>query len=173
MDYTPGIFETDMAFYGQKTGNRVHTTLVKQMALFVTMYSPLQMAADIPENYLRYADAFQFIKDVPVDWQNSIYLEAEPGDYLTVVRKQKNSNDWYLGAITDEQSRTSTISLSFLDKGRTYEATIYADASDAHWKNNPKAYTISTQRVNSNSTLSLQLAPGGGAAVSIKAVEEN
>ena len=173
MDYTPGIFEIKMDHYGQKTGNQVHTTLAKQLALYVTMYSPLQMAADFPENYLKYADAFQFIKDVPVDWQDSKYLEAEPGEFITVARKEKNGNDWYIGAITDEKARTATLALDFLDKGRVYTATIYADAPDADWKQNPKAYVITKQQVKSGSVLTLQLAPGGGAAVQISALGDN
>lgn len=173
MDYTPGIFQIKMSAYGQTTGNQVHTTLAKQLALYVTMYSPLQMAADIPENYLKYADAFQFIQDVPVDWQQSIYLEAEPGDHVTVARKQKNNNSWFVGAITDENARLATVSLDFLDQGTVYTATIYADAPDAHWEKNPQAYQISSAQVKKGSTISVNLAPGGGAAISLVPVAEN
>ncbi|WP_218937574.1 MULTISPECIES: glycoside hydrolase family 97 protein [Antarcticibacterium] len=167
MDYTPGIFQTDLSYYG--SGNqRVNTTLVKQLAYYVTMYSPLQMAADLKENYERFPDAFQFIKDVAVDWDDSYYLEAEPGDYLTVARKAKNKNEWYVGGITDENARTSTISFDFLPPGETYIATIYADGKDASWNEKPQSYNIRKVRVTSKSKLKQQLAPGGGFAVSIK-----
>ncbi|MEZ4802962.1 MAG: glycoside hydrolase family 97 protein [Gelidibacter sp.] len=167
MDYTPGIFEIKMNVYDPKKTNQVHTTLAKQLALYVTMYSPLQMAADLPENYEKHLDAFQFIKDVPADWQHSIYLEAEPGDYLTVVRKDKNSEKWFLGAITDENSRTTEIKLDFLTPGKKYKATIYQDGKDADWKNNPKSYEIKTQTVTNKSKLKLNLAAGGGTAISL------
>ncbi len=167
MDYTPGIFEIKMNVYDPTKTEQVHTTLAKQLALYVTMYSPLQMAADLPENYEKYLDAFQFIKDVPVDWQDSKYLEAEPGDYLTVARKDKNSESWFLGAITDENARSSEIKLDFLTPGKKYKATIYADGKDADWKKNPKSYAIKTKTVNSKSKLKLDLAAGGGTAISI------
>lgn len=170
MDYTPGIFEIKMSHYDSKKTEQVHTTLAKQLALYVTMYSPLQMAADLPENYERYPDAFQFIKDVAVDWQDSKYLEAEPGDYLTVVRKAKNSEKWFLGAITDENARKSEIKLDFLTKGKKYKAIIYEDAKDADWKNNPIAYKISTIEVTSKSKIKLNLAPGGGTAISFELI---
>lgn len=167
MDYTPGIFQIKMNYYDPGKTFQVHTTLVKQLALYVTMYSPLHMAADLPENYERFPDAFQFIKDVAMDWVDSKYIEAEPGDYVTVVRKAKNRNDeWYLGAITDEHSRAATVALNFLDAKQKYVATIYADAADAHWEKNPMAYKIEKYLVNSKTTLKLQLAAGGGAAVS-------
>ncbi|HEX8270824.1 MAG TPA: glycoside hydrolase family 97 protein [Flavobacterium sp.] len=169
MDYTPGIFEVKMNIYDASKKEQVHTTLAKQLALYVTMYSPLQMAADLPENYERYPDAFQFIKDVAVDWQDSKYLEAEPGDYLTVVRQAKNSTDWFLGAITDENPRTSEIKLDFLPKGKKFTATIYEDAKDAHWQNNPIAYKIQTVEVTSKSKLKLALAAGGGTAIRFQA----
>nr|WP_276496882.1 glycoside hydrolase family 97 protein [Pontibacter litorisediminis] len=166
MDYTPGIFQTDMSIYG---GNqRVNTTLVKQLAYYVTMYSPLQMAADLPENYERFPDAFQFIKDVALDWDKSHILEAEPGDYVTIARKAKGKNEWYVGGITDENSRTTNVRFDFLPKGKEYVATIYADAKDASWNKNPQQYTITKVRVNSKSALKQYLAPGGGVAVSIK-----
>jgi len=166
MDYTPGIFEIKMSIYDPTKKEQVHTTLAKQLALYVTMYSPLQMAADLPENYEKYPDAFQFIKDVAVDWQNSIYLEAEPGDFITVVRKEKNGERWFLGAITDENPRKSEIKLDFLSPGVSYQATIYQDAKNAHWENNPKAYEIKTIKVTSKSILDLNMVAGGGTAVS-------
>lgn len=167
MDYTPGIFQTDLSYYGQ--GNqRVNTTLVKQLAYYVTMYSPLQMAADLPENYERFPDAFQFIKDVAVDWDDTFILEAEPGDYITIARKAKNENEWYVGGITDETSRTANIAFDYLPKGRNFIATIYADGKDAHWKENPQSYTIKQVVVDSKSKLKQKLAPSGGVAISIK-----
>jgi len=170
MDYTPGIFEIKMSHYDKTKTEQVHTTLAKQLALYVTMYSPLQMAADLPENYEKYPDAFQFIKDVAVDWDESKYLEAEPGDYLTVARKTKGKETWFLGAITDEDARKSEIKLDFLTKGRKYKAIIYEDAKDADWKNNPKAYKISTIEVSSKSKVNLNLAPGGGTAISFEPI---
>lgn len=167
MDYTPGIFEIKMSRYDPKKTEQVQTTLAKQLALYVTMYSPLQMAADLPENYEKHLDAFQFIKDVPADWQTSKYLEAEPGDYLTVARKDKNSESWFLGAITDENPRKTEIKLDFLSSNKTYKATIYKDGKDAHWKNNPKSYDITSQTVTSKSKLKLDLASSGGVAISI------
>jgi hypothetical protein len=166
MDYTPGIFK--IKGYSDNPARQVHTTLAKQLALYVTMYSPLQMAADIPENYEKHTDAFQFIKDVPVDWDDTKILEAEPGEYLTIARKQKRSADWYIGAITNQDSRSTTIALSFLDNGKKYTATIYADAPNADWKNNPEAYIIKTIAVTADTKLDLKLAPGGGTAISIK-----
>ena len=171
MDYTPGIFETEMKYVNPNNNNQIRTTLARQLALYVTMYSPLQMAADLPENYEKYADAFQFIKDVPVDWQKSVYLEAEPGRYITIARKDKHSNDWYVGCTAHEGGHTSELLLNFLDKGKKYEATIYADAKDANWKTNPKAYTITKQKVNAKTKLKLTAAQGGGYAISIKEVK--
>jgi hypothetical protein len=170
MDYTPGIFEIKMSHYDKTKTEQVHTTLAKQLALYVTMYSPLQMAADLPENYEKYPDAFQFIKDVALDWQDSKYLEAEPGDYMTVARKTKGKETWFLGSITDENARQSEIKLDFLSKGKKYKAIIYEDAKDADWKNNPKAYKISTIEVTSKSKINLNLAPGGGTAISFEPV---
>ena len=170
MDYTPGIFEIKMSYYDKSKTEQVHTTLAKQLALYVTMYSPLQMAADLPENYEKYPDAFQFIKDVAADWQDSKYLEAEPGDYLTVVRKTKGKETWFLGAITDENARKSEIKLDFLTKGKKYKAIIYEDSKDADWKNNPIAYKISTIEVTSKSKINLNLAPGGGTAISFEPI---
>ncbi len=168
MDYTPGIFEIKMSYYDKSKTEQVHTTLAKQLALYVTMYSPLQMAADLPENYEKYPDAFQFIKDVALDWQDSKYLEAEPGDYLTVARKTKGKETWFLGSITDENARKSEIKLDFLTKGKKYKAIVYEDAKDADWKNNPIAYKISTIEVTSKSKIILNLAPGGGTAISFE-----
>jgi hypothetical protein len=171
MDYTPGIFEIKMSYYDKNKTEQVHTTLAKQLALYVTMYSPLQMAADLLENYEKYPDAFQFIKDVEMDWDESKYLEAEPGDYVTVARKTKGKETWFLGAITDENARTSEIKLDFLIKGKKYKAIIYEDAKDADWKNNPIAYQIKTIVVTSKSKIKLNLAPGGGTAISFEPIQ--
>ena len=171
MDYTPGIFETEMKYVNPNNNSQIRSTLARQLALYVTMYSPLQMAADLPENYEKYADAFQFIKDVPVDWQKSVYLEAEPGRYITIARKDKHSNDWYVGCTAHEGGHTSELLLNFLDKGKKYEATIYADSKDANWKTNPKAYTITKQKVNAKTKLKLTAAQGGGYAISIKEIK--
>ena len=171
MDYTPGIFETEVKNVNPNNNSQVRSTLAKQLGLYVTMYSPLQMAADLPENYDKYADAFQFIKDVPVDWQKSVYLEAEPGRYITIARKDKHSNDWYVGNTSYEGGHTSLLVLDFLDKDKKYEATIYTDAKDANWQNNPKAYTISKQKVNAKTKLKLTAASGGGYAISIKEIK--
>ena len=166
MDYTPGIFEIKMNAYDTTKKEQVHTTLTKQLALYVTMYSPLQMAADLPENYEKHMDAFQFIKDVPADWQESIYLEAEPGDYLTVVRKDKHSEKWFLGAITDENARETEIKLDFLSPNKKYVAVIYEDGKDADWQKNPKSYRIKTLNITNKSKIKLHLAKGGGTAIS-------
>ncbi|MBR3454843.1 MAG: glycoside hydrolase family 97 protein [Bacteroidaceae bacterium] len=170
MDYTPGILETQI--YTRVPGARfVNSTLARQLALYVTMYSPLQMAADVPNSYEHYADAFQFIKDVAVDWQKSLYLEAEPGDYITIARKEKGGDRWFIGCTSDENGHQSTLKLDFLDKGRKYTATIYADDKDAHYEKNPKAYTITKKTVTAKSVLKLTSAPGGGFAISIVPVE--
>lgn len=171
MDYTPGIFETEIKYVNPNNNSQIRSTLARQLALYVTMYSPLQMAADLPENYEKHMDAFQFIKDVPVDWQKSVYLEAEPGRYITIARKDKHSNDWYVGCTAHEGGHTSELLLNFLDKGKKYEATIYADAKDANWKTNPKAYTITKQKVNAKTKLKLTAAKGGGYAISIREVK--
>ena len=168
MDYTPGIFEMDLSTFSPEKQTHVLSTICGQLALYVTLYSPLQMAADLPENYARYMDAFQFIKDVPVDWQRSVYLEAEPMEYVTIARQDKNSDAWYLGGVTDAKAHDSVIKLDFLDPGRKYEATIYADAKDADYRDNPQAYVITKKKVTSKSVLKLHSAPGGGFAVSIK-----
>lgn len=169
MDYTPGIFETRLSYYGgEKMNDRVHTTLVKQLALYLTMPSPLQMAADKPSNYRRFMDAFQFIKDVPVDWADSRYLEAEPGDYITVARKAKDHDEWFVGAITDENARTAVIPFDYLSAGKKYIATIYEDGKDADWDKNPQSYRIRKAVVTSKSVLKQKLAPSGGVAISLK-----
>jgi hypothetical protein len=171
MDYTPGIFEMDIAKLNPGNNSHVNTTIANQLGLYVVMYSPLQMAADLPENYNRFLDAFQFIKDVPVEWATSKYLEAEPGYYITTARKDKNSNNWFVGNVNGLKARTSTISLDFLEKGKKYEATIYADAADAHYKTNPQAYKITKQKVTYKSKLQLSTAPGGGYGISIVEVK--
>jgi len=170
MDYTPGIFQIKMNYYNKGSKFQVHTTLAKQLALYVVMYSPLQMAADLPENYEKFLDAFQFIKDVPVDWQQTKILFAEPGDYIVTARKDKHSENWFIGAITDENPRDFSIKLDFLDDG-IYEATIYCDADDAHWEKNPMAYKIKKETVRKNDSLNLHLAEGGGCAISVMKVK--
>lgn len=167
MDYTPGIFKIKMSYYDPNKKEQVHTTLAKQLALYVTMYSPLQMAADLPENYEAHMDAFQFIKDVAVDWDDTKILSAEPGDYIVMARKAKGSNNWFAGAITDESARTLSAPLGFLDAGKKYVATIYRDADDADWNANPEAYVIEKFLVDNSTILQLKLAPGGGTAISI------
>ncbi|MCI0707158.1 MAG: glycoside hydrolase family 97 protein [Ignavibacteriae bacterium] len=168
MDYTPGIFQIKMDYYKNGRTTQVHTTLTKQLALYVTLYSPIQMAADLPENYERFPDAFQFIKDVATDWDDTKILEAEPGDYLTVARKTKGKDEWFIGAITDENKRSSKVSLDFLPKSRKYVATIYADAPDAHREKNPMAYQINSYIVDSSTMLNLSLVSSGGTAISLK-----
>ncbi|NDV60712.1 glycoside hydrolase family 97 protein [Bacteroides sp. 519] len=167
MDYTPGIFDTKLSFLGEGEHSFVHTTLAKQLALFVTMYSPLQMAADLPENYEKYMDAFQFIKDVAIDWDETKYLEAEPGDYITIARKEKGSNNWFVGGITDENVRTSVVNLDFLDPGKQYVLTLYADGNNADYVNNPTSYQIKKGLVTSKNKISVKLARSGGFAMSI------
>ena len=171
MDYTPGIFEMDISKLNPNNNSHVNSTIANQLALYVTMYSPLQMAADLPEHYEQFMDAFQFIKDVAIDWDESLYLEAEPGYYITVARKEKGSNNWFIGNVNGNNSRTSNIKLNFLEKGKKYRATIYADAKDAHYKTNPQAYTIKTKKVTSKSKLSQLSVPGGGYAISIMEVK--
>ncbi|MCR5269411.1 MAG: glycoside hydrolase family 97 protein [Prevotella sp.] len=166
MDYTPGVLETQLNTWSDNR-NHIHTTLVGQLALYVTFYSPLQMAADLPENYAKFMDAFQFIKDVAVDWDESKYLEAEPADYITVARKAKGTNNWFVGGKCDENGHKSVIKLDFLDKGRKYDCTIYADAKNAHYETNPKAYVITKKVVKQGDVLKLTEAPGGGFAVSL------
>lgn len=167
MDYTPGIFEMDISKINPNNKSHCNSTLANQLALYVTMYSPLQMAADLPENYNRFLDAFQFIKDVAIDWDESKYLEAEPGQYITIARKAKGKSSWFVGNVNGETIRTANVSFSFLEPNKTYIATIYADAKDAHWKTNPQAYTIRKVVVTSKSKLAQASAPGGGFAISI------
>jgi hypothetical protein len=168
MDYTPGIFEMDISKINPDNNSWVNSTISNQLALYVTMYSPLQMAADLPEHYDRFPDAFQFIKDVAIDWEVSKYLEAEPGYYLTIARKAKGTGEWFVGNVNGNDKRTSAINFDFLEAGKTYIATIYADAADAHYRNNPQAYTIRKVVVTSKSKLSQASAPGGGYAISIR-----
>ena len=184
MDYTPGIFVMDVAKLNPDNNSHVNSTLANQLALYVTLYSPLQMAADVPEHYQAYMDAFQFIKDVAVDWSESRYLLAEPGDYIVVARKAKDmtavedapeyavkaSGQWFIGGVTDENARTLQFSLDFLEPGVKYEATVYADARDADYRTNPEAYVISRRKVTSKSSLKMYMAPGGGFAVSIREI---
>ena len=167
MDYTPGIFEMDIKKFSLNNNSHVNSTLANQLALYVTMYSPLQMAADLIEHYNQFPDAFQFIKDVAIDWENSIYLEAEPGDYITVARKAKGTNNWFIGNVNGETPRTSNIKLDFLDKGKKYTATIYADGKDAHYKTNPQSYVIRKMKVTNTTKISQLSAAGGGYAISI------
>ncbi|TGD77862.1 glycoside hydrolase family 97 protein [Hymenobacter wooponensis] len=167
MDYTPGIFQTKVSAYNPSNNSFVHTTLARQLALYVTMYSPLQMAADLPETYNKHLDAFQFIKDVAVDWDDSKVLEAEPGDYITIARKAKGKSSWFVGSTCDEQGRTSKINFSFLDPGKKYTATIYADGKNAHYEKNPQAYAIRKMTVTNKTKLSQLCAPGGGYAISL------
>ncbi|MDR6967808.1 hypothetical protein J2X31_001820 [Flavobacterium arsenatis] len=171
MDYTPGIFQTKVSAYNPDNNSFVHTTLAKQLALYVTMYSPLQMAADLPETYNKHLDAFQFIKDVAIDWDETNILEAEPGDYITIARKAKGKNEWFVGGISDENARISNVDFSFLPKGKNYEAIVYADGKDAHYETNPQSYAIKKMKVTSKTKLKQQIAPGGGFAISIKEVK--
>ena len=168
MDYTPGIFETDCSKMNPDNTSRVRSTLVRQLALYVTMYSPLQMAADIPENYERFMDAFQFIKDVAIDWDESRYLEAEPGDHITIARRAKGTDDWFVGCTAGFNGHESALTLDFLQPGKKYEAIIYADGKDASWDKNPQSYTITRKTVTAKSKLHLKAAVGGGYAISIK-----
>lgn len=167
MDYTPGIFEMNISKLNPNNSSHVNATLANQLALYVTMYSPLQMAADLPENYERFMDAFQFIKDVPVDWDNSIYLEAEPGKYVTVARKEKGTNNWFIGSATGNANHQSVISLDFLEKGKNYIATIYADTKDTDYKSNPQSYQIVKGLVNSKNKLKINTVEAGGYAISL------
>ncbi len=167
MDYTPGIFEMRVSKANPDNHSFVHSTLARQLALYVTMYSPLQMAADMIENYEPYMDAFQFIKDVAVDWEDSRYLEAEPGDYITVARKAKGTNNWFIGCTADENGHRSNLTFEYLEPGKKYIATVYGDAKDAHYENNPQAYTIRKGILTNKSKLTLAAAPGGGYAISV------
>jgi len=173
MDYTPGLFKIKLNQFDKNKKEQIHTTLAKQLALYVTMYSPLQMAADLPENYEEHTDALQFIRDVAVDWDDTKILDAEPGDYIIEARKAKGTDKWFLGAITDENPRSFTEILNFLDAGKKYIATVYRDADNADWKINPEAYTIEKFVVDSKTKLKLKLAPGGGTAISLMSASEN
>lgn len=168
MDFTPGIF--NLAFEGLDAENRVKTTLAKQLALYVVLYSPIQMVADLPEHYAQHPDAFQFIKDVPSDWEHSHALAGEVADYVVFARKQRDSDDWYIGAITDEQARTVEVNLDFLEKGRTYKAHIYEDGKNADWLTNPYAINIDTKDVTASDTMSLKMATSGGVAIRFEAL---
>ena len=169
MDYTPGIFFMDLAeVTGGKNNSWVNATIANQLALYVTLYSPLQMAADLPEHYAQFMDAFQFIKDVDIDWIQSKYLLAEPGEYVVIARQGKKNGQWFCGGVTDDQKRTLEVPMNFLDPGKTYEATIYRDADDAHYKNNPQAYVIEKKTVTSGDSLPIKMAPGGGFAISFE-----
>jgi hypothetical protein len=169
IDYTPGIF--DIKFDKYKKNNQVNTTLAYQLALYIVIYSPLQMAADLPENYEKHP-AFQFIRDVGVDWDTSIILNGEIGDYITIARKERNTDKWFLGSITDENSREIVVSLNFLEDGKKYSATLYEDGDNAHWDKNPTAYKIENKLVKNSDELTLRLAPGGGTAISFIPVIE-
>ncbi|MBQ0068954.1 MAG: glycoside hydrolase family 97 catalytic domain-containing protein, partial [Bacteroidales bacterium] len=170
MDYTPGIFEMDLSYAGNPS--KVLSTIGGQLALYVTMYSPLQMAADLPENYEKHLDAFQFIKDVAVDWDKSVYLEAEPMEYITIARKAKGTNDWFMGSVAGKTAHDSQLKLDFLDEGVKYEAIIYADAKDADYLKNPKAYTITKKTVTSKTVLKLRSVAGGGWAISLRPINK-
>ena len=172
MDYTPGIFEMNISSFSPDNESRCLSTICGQLALYVTMYSPLQMAADLPENYARFMDAFQFIKDVAVDWDKSVYLEAEPMEYITIARKAKGSDNWFVGGVAGLQAHDAGFRLSFLDEGKKYEATIYADAKDANYLTNPQAYEITKKKVTSKTSLKMHCVAGGGFAISIKPLEE-
>jgi len=171
MDYTPGIFEMDISKLNPYNGSKVNTTIANQLGLYVVMYSPLQMAADLPENYLRFLDAFQFIKDVPVEWSESIYLEAEPGEYITIARKDKNSDSWYIGNSNGYNARTVHVNLSFLDTNTSYKAIIYKDGDDANYSTNPQSYLIDSKFVKSNDTLTIKTVPAGGFAIQISPIK--
>ena len=168
MDYTPGIFEMDCSKLSPTNHSRVRSTLARQLALYVTMYSPLQMAADLPENYERFLDAFQFIKDVPLDWQRSLYIEAEPGQVVTIARQDKHSQDWYVGSTVGAGGHDTDLRLSFLEPGKKYEATIYQDGKDADWERNPQSYVITKKKVTAKTRLKIHSASGGGFAIKLK-----
>lgn len=170
MDYTPGIVEGDISLLNPDNHSRMKSTVARQLALYLTMYSPLQMAADTPDNYERHRDALQFIREVPVDWQKSIYLEAEPGRYIVVARKDKNSDNWFIGCSAAEEGHKSTVTLDFLDPGRKYEATVYRDSDDADYRTNPAGFVVEKKKVTSKTRLPLKAAPGGGYAITLKAL---
>ena len=173
MDFTPGFFHFQLNQFDSTRKQKIRSTLAKQLALYVTMYSPVQMAADLPEHYNKHLDAFQFIVDVPVDWEDTKILEAEPGDYITIARKEKlripgkHKERWFVGAVTDENPRTASIQLDFLSPGKKYEATVYRDGDNASWETAPEAYTIEKKTVNNKTRLNMSLASGGGCAISL------
>ena len=167
MDYTPGVFEMDISKLNPNNNSRVNTTLANQLGLYVIMYSPLQMAADLPEHYMRFPDAFQFIKDVGIDWDKSIYLEAEPGAFVTIARKEKNSSNWFVGNSNGNQSRIATVDFSFLNPTQQYTATIYKDAKNADYLTNPQAYKIETRKINSKTKLKIKTVAAGGFGISV------
>ncbi|MFZ6024446.1 MAG: glycoside hydrolase family 97 protein [Bacteroidota bacterium] len=171
MDYTPGLFHFNLNQFEPDRKQRVLSTLAKQLALYITIYSPLQMAADLPENYEKHLDAFQFIKDVPVDWSETKILEAEPGDYIIIARREKGKNNWFLGAITDEKARSFELTFNFLPAGKKYMATIYKDGQDADYEKNPASYTIEKREVSASTVLPITMARGGGCAISIMEVK--
>ncbi len=173
MDYTPGIFEMDISKVNPNNHSHVNSTLANQLALYITMYSPLQMAADLPENYMRFPDAFQFIKEVAIDWQRSEYLEAEPGSYITIARKEKNGERWFVGNVNGKETRTTTVSFNFLDTNKSYIATVYQDGKDANYKTNPQSYEIKKYAVNSQSKLPITSVEGGGFAISVVPATKN
>ena len=172
MDYTPGIFEMDISKLNPNNNSHVNTTLANQLGLYVVMYSPLQMAADLPEHYLKFFDAFQFIKDVAIDWDSSVYLEAEPGHYITIARKEKNSERWFVGNSNGELTRISEIDLSFLNESQTYLAKIYRDSEDSNYKTNPQSYTIETKEVTKQTTLKIKTVAAGGYAISLHPINK-
>jgi hypothetical protein len=172
MDYTPGIFVQDLASVtGGKNTSWVNATIANQLALYVTLYSPLQMAADLPEHYEQFMDAFQFIKDVDIDWIQSRYLLAEPGEYVVIARQGKKNGQWFCGGVTDDHKRSLDVPLQFLTPGTVYEATIYRDAPDAHYKDNPQAYIVEKRNVTFHDYLPVTMAPGGGFAISFEEVK--
>lgn len=166
MDFTPGIFEMDLSTFAPGNNTHKRATVANQLALYLTMYSPLQMAADLPEHYAAKADAFQFIKDVPVDWSESRYIDAEPSEYIVVARRDRNSDNWFAGGVAASQGHSGTLDLDFLEPGATYTATIYADAPDADCDSNPAAYVIEKRTLTANDTYDYRMAPGGGFAIS-------
>jgi hypothetical protein len=167
MDYTPGLFHFELNQFEKERKQKVLSTLAKQLALYITIYSPLQMAADLPENYEKHLDAFQFIKDVPVNWSETVVLEAEPGEFVVMARREKNKGNWYVGGITDEQARKLSIPLNFLKPNKKYQAILYKDGADAHYASNPSSYQITKQLVDASTNLSVDLAAGGGIAIQI------
>jgi hypothetical protein len=171
MDYTPGIFQMELNQFDPAKKDRVRTTVAKQLALYVTLYSPIQMAADLPENYEKRSDVFQFIRDVPTDWSETRILNAAVGDYVTTARRKKNSGDWFIGSMTDETPRQFTAKLDFLESGKKYEATIYEDGAGAHYLNNPYPVNIRKMKVKKGQSLAFNLVAGGGSAVSIKEIK--